>query len=156
MATLDDSNDPRSAPVSSQQVDARNLVFALVQLLAAERLEQVALCDLGVESEIGEELAAARGRFLAALPGIQDMRNALTHFDEWAVGYGRGPQHRSVAGGSDRRDVAGAFWGFGYDPGEQAVRLGPFKISVSSALRAATNLERAIGVAAIEVDRRAQ
>ena len=156
VARLDDSNDLRSAPVSSQQVDARNLVFALVQLLAAEQLEQMALRDLGVKSEIREELAAARARFLAALPGIQEMRNALTHFDEWAVGYGRGPQRRSVVGGSDRRDVAGAFWGFGYDPGEQAVRLGPFKISAASALRAATKLERAIGAAAIEVDRRAQ
>lgn len=156
VARLDDSNDPRSAPVSSQQVDARNLVFALVQLLAAENLEQTALRGLGVATEIREELAAARGRFLAALPDIQQMRNALTHFDEWAVGYGRGPQRRSVEEGSDRRDTASAFWGFGYDPGEQAVRLGPFEISVSSALPAATKLERAIGAAATEVDRRAR
>ncbi len=83
---LGDANDLRSAPVSSKQVDARNLVFALVQLLAAEQLEQVALAGLGVEANIGEKLASARDRFLTALPGIAEMRNALTHFDEWALG----------------------------------------------------------------------
>jgi len=52
--------DPRAAPVSSRQVDARNLVLALSQLLVAERLEQTALVDLGIDATVAERLADAR------------------------------------------------------------------------------------------------
>jgi len=82
---LDDAPDPRAAPVSSTQIDARNLVFALVQLLAAEALEQKALRELGIDATVGHALSQARDRYLQALPGIQEMRNALTHFEDWAV-----------------------------------------------------------------------
>lgn len=157
LARLGDPDDRRSAPVSSKQLDARNMVFALVQLLAAERLEQTALRDLRVDSAIGEALSNARDRYLAALPDIQEIRNALTHFDDWAIGHGRGAQRKDVVSGSERRDVARAYWSFGYCPGEypgeQVVKLGPFEIAVAAALPAARELARAIETAAMEVDR---
>jgi hypothetical protein len=152
VARLGDPEDRRAAPFSSRQVDARNLVFALVQLLAAERLEQAALGELGVDSAISEALSDALDRYLAALPDIQKIRNALTHFDDWAIGHGRGPQTKGFASGAERRDVAGTCWGFGYYASEQLVRLGPFEISVPTAMQAAVELARAIEAAAMNVD----
>ncbi len=46
---LRDDDDPRISWFSSRQIDARQLVFALRQLLNAERLEQVALSTLGMD-----------------------------------------------------------------------------------------------------------
>jgi hypothetical protein len=153
VARLDDPIDRRAAPMNSTQIDARNLIFALVQLLAAERLEQKALRDLGIDSIVGENLSRARDRYLEALPDIQEMRNALTHFDEWAIGRGFGRQRAGVAAGLEPRDVAGHFWGFGYNPTERVVRLGPLKIEVAKAVPAARTLDRAIYAASGEVDR---
>lgn len=152
-ARLADADDRRSAPVSSKQLDARSMIFALAQLLAAERLEQGALRDLRVDPGIGQALSDARDRYLAAIPGIQEMRNALTHFDDWAIGQGHGPQRKSIAGGAERRDVAWLYWSFGYYPSEQMVKLGPFEISAPTAFQAALELARAIQSAAMEVDR---
>ena len=150
---LDDPVDQRAAPFSSKQIDARNLVFALVQLLAAEHLEQKALLDLSIDAVVGDVLSQARDRYLQALPGIQEMRNALTHFDDWAMGRGRGPQRAGVTEGSEVRDVAGHYWGFSYHHDERVVRLGPFKIEVAKAAPAALDLAQAIYAAACEVDR---
>lgn len=154
VARLEDPPDRRAAPVSSTQIDARNLVFALVQLLAAERLEQKALLDLGIDPVVGDILSGARDRYLQALPDIQNMRNALSHFDDWAMGQGRGPQKAGINEGSTPRDVAGHYWGFGYNNQERVVRLGHFKIDVAMAVSAARGLDRAIYAAAQEVDRR--
>ena len=153
VARLEDPADRRAAPLSSTQIDARNLIFALVQLLAAERLEQRALLDLGVDAAVREALSDARDQYLQDLPDIQDMRNALTHFDDWAIGQGRGPQKTGVTEGSEPRDVAAHYWGFGYSQNERVVRLGPFSIEVAKAVTAARRLEGAIYTAAQEVDR---
>lgn len=99
-ARLRDRDDPRAAPVSSRQVDARNLVLALTQLLVAERLEQTALAEFGIDPMVLERLARARSRFEAALPGLQATRNALTHFDEWSRGSGQGPRGATSRPGS--------------------------------------------------------
>ena len=106
------------------------MVLALVQLLAAERLEQTALSDLEVDAAISGKLAVARERYLAVLLSIQELQNALAEFQ-----------------------VAGTYWGFGCYPRERVVRLGPFEISVPTASSAAVELARSIHTAAIEVDR---
>jgi len=139
---------------SSRQIDARQLVFALRQLLAAEDLEQRALTDLGLRSTAGETLAHARQRFEQALPDIKNMRDGLMHFEDWARGTGRGPQRDQRQAGIAERDVARMFWGFGYDPNTGTVFFGPFAIDVEVAARAADELARAIYLAAHEVDRR--
>lgn len=151
---LDDPVDPRSGPVGSRQVDARLLVVALAQTLNAERLEQHALLQLGADPAIGLQLAAARERFLSAVPGIQEMRNALVHFDDWARGEGRGRQRAAKAAGTSQRDVARDSWGFAYDARARCIRLGLAHIDVDTAVRAARDLYRAIYAAATEVDRR--
>lgn len=138
--------------MSSRQIDARNLILALAQLLNAERLEQLALAELGVDSTVGQALSAARSSYVEALPGIQEMRNALTHYDDWSQGKGRGPQKRLISAGVDRRAVARDGWAFGYDPSAHTVSLGPHSIDVETAVRAAANLARAIYAAAREVD----
>ena len=88
---LHDADDGRLSFFNSRQFDARQLVFALGQVLAAERLEQVALAALGIDPAVGDALTAERQRFEDALAGIKDMRDALMHFDEWPRGEGRGP-----------------------------------------------------------------
>src|SRR5262245_21226322 len=96
---LGDADDLRIAWFSSRQIDARQLVFALRQILSAERLEQAALLALDMDPQVGEHLAEARKHFEGALPGIKDMRDALIHFDEWSRGVGRGPQRDRVREG---------------------------------------------------------
>lgn len=150
---LDDPDDGRAAPVSSRQVDARLLVLALTQLLAAERLEQQALDQLELDPSVGQALEAARERFLTTVPGIQDMRNALTHFEDWSQGEGRGPQRLAIVAGAKKRDVARDFWGFSYNPSTRQIQLGPNRFGVVQALSAATGLHWAIYSAAVEVDR---
>ena len=90
----------RADLLGAQQIDARNMVFALVQLLAAERLQQRALPELGMDAIVGQVLDRAREQYLEALPGIQDMRNAITQFDEGAKGQGHGLQRREVEAGA--------------------------------------------------------
>jgi alpha-D-ribose 1-methylphosphonate 5-triphosphate synthase subunit PhnI len=66
---LRDADDGRLSFFSSRQIDARQLVFALRRVLAAERLEQVALAAFGIDAAVGDALTAARRasrtRFLA-------------------------------------------------------------------------------------------
>lgn len=151
-ARLDDPLDLRSSPMGSHQIDARNLVLALAQLLNAERLEQLALSELSIDPEVGQSLPGARTKFLDSLPGISQMRNALTHFDEWSKGTGLGEQKRSVGGGESQRDVARRFWGFGYDRDAGTIVHGPYRIKVEIAVRAASDLSHAICEAARQVD----
>jgi hypothetical protein len=139
---------------SSREIDARQLVFVLRQLLTAEELEQAALEALGIDPVVGQELAEAREKFEAALPGVKDMRDGLMHFDEWARGTGRGPQKERRQAGEALRDVARFFWGFGYDPSADIVSLGPYRFDVGAADRAARELSRAIFMAARGVDKK--
>lgn len=147
-------DDDRIAWFSSRQIDARQLVFALRQLLTAEQLEQVALKALGMDPAVGQELAKARKRFEDGLPGVKDMRDALMHFEDWSRGTGRGPQRERREAGEALRDVARFFWGFGYDPSADSVSLGPYIIDVGTADRAAAELCRAIYMAARELDKK--
>jgi hypothetical protein len=151
---LRDPDDQRIAWPSSRQIDARQLVFALRQLLSAARLADVAMDAHGVDVAARDALAQARQRFEDALPGIKDMRDALMHFDEWARGKGRGPQRDRRNTGEALRDVARDFWGFGYDPNAGIVFLGPYTIHVDTADQAATELSLAIYRAAREVDQK--
>jgi hypothetical protein len=127
-------------------------VLALRQILAAGKLEQLALEELGIDPRVGAELAKARQQFEEALPGVKHMRDALTHFDEWSRGKGYGPQSRQVKAGVALRDVARDFWGFGYDPTAEIVSMGPYKIEVTAAAKAARELSWAIYMAARAVD----
>jgi len=150
---LREPDDQRISWFSSRQIDARQLVFALRQILNAERLVAVAMETRGVGTAAREALAQARQRFEDALPGIKDMRDALMHFDEWSRGAGRGPQKDRRNAGEALRDVAREYWGFGYDPSAATVSLGPYTIRVDSAEQAAKDLSWAIYQAAREVDR---
>jgi hypothetical protein len=147
-------DDNRISWFSSRQIDARQLIFALRQVLAAERLEQLALEELGIDPAVRDELAKARGRFEDLLPGIKHMRDALMHFDEWSRGEGRGPQRDRLRAGEALRDIARAYWGFAYDPAVDTVSLGPYSIDVGAADSAAKELTWAIYMAAREVDKR--
>lgn len=122
---LRDADDQRISWFSSRQIDARQLVFALRQILNAERLVAVVLEARGVDTAAHEALARARQRFEDALPGIKDMRDALIHFDAWSRGQGRGPQKGCRDAGGALRDVAREYWGFGYDPNAGAVSPWP-------------------------------
>ncbi|MEH0412189.1 hypothetical protein [Streptomyces scabiei] len=65
---------------SSRQIDARTLVVALRQLLAAVKLERIALTDLGMDPAVITALDDAEQVFLDALPNIKHVRDGLTHF----------------------------------------------------------------------------
>jgi hypothetical protein len=149
---LRDPDDQRISWFSSRQIDARQLVFALRQLLNAERLVAEAMETRGVDMAARDALAHARQRFEDALPGIKDMRDGLMHFDEWSRGKGRGPQKDGRDAGKAFRDVAREYWGFGYDPNAGIVSSGPYTIQVDTADEAARDLSRAIYQAAREVD----
>lgn len=150
---LREDDDRRISWFSSRQIDARQLVFALRQLLNAERLEQFALSTLGIDSAVGATLSTARQRFTDALPGIKHMRDALVHFDEWSRGEGKfGPQKQRRDTGAALRDVAREYWGFEYDSSRGTISLGPYTISIDAADRAAAELSNAIYLAAHQVD----
>lgn len=153
---LQDRDDPRAMPVSSRQIDSRHLVVALAQLLRAEELEQLALEGLGMDPAVGHTLAEAGSKYLDAVPNIEKVPNALTHFEDWSRGEGHGPPRLSINAGADRRQVARHYWGFGYDPSSQCLRLEPYRIEVESALNAATRLHWAIYAAATAVDEHAR
>jgi hypothetical protein len=147
--------DDHRASFSSRQIDARFLVFALRQLLAAEQLQQVALKALDMAAAAGDALTQARERFEEELPDIKHMRDGLMHFEDWSRGEGRfGPQKERRQCGEALRDVARAYWGFAYDPSADTISLGPYTIHVDAANRAASELCRAIYMAAHEVDKR--
>jgi hypothetical protein len=151
---LRDPDDRRISWFSSRQIDARQLVFALRQILNAERLVAAALEQGGVNAAARDALDQARLAFEDALPDIKHMRDALMHFDEWSRGEGRGPQKDQVRSGDALRDVARDYWGFGYDPSTGIVSLGSFTIHVDAADQAADQLSRAIYFAAREVDKK--
>lgn len=153
-ARLKDSDDARSGPMSSDQLDARTLVLALPQLLKAEGLEHFALKELGMDPSVGQALIKAKARYLAELPGIEHMRNSLIHFDEWARGAGLGPQKLDIKAGRAPRDVARDYWAFGYDRSAGAISCGPYRIEVDVAVRAAVELASSIYTAAKAVDDR--
>ncbi|MFF0164155.1 hypothetical protein ACFYRY_42765 [Streptomyces sp. NPDC005263] len=138
---------------SSRQIDARTLVVALRQLLAAVKLERIALTDLGMDPAVVTALHDAEQVFLDALPNIKHIRDGLTHFEDWARGGGSGPQ-KDARKTADPRDVARDFWSFGYDPVTDTVTMGPFSISVSAAVPAADALCTAIYAATRAVDQR--
>lgn len=154
VARFGDPQDLRALPVSSIQIDARNLVIALAQLLRAERLEQSGLEAAGVSADVRNALTRARESFQEVLPNLVDMRDALTHFDEWALGQGRGPQKAAQEEGWKQREIAAYYWSFGFHPGEGRVRFGPFGLDVAKAVEAARDLHQAIYEAAREVDRK--
>lgn len=149
-----DEREDRRVGFSSRQIDARQLIFALKQLLAAEHLEQDALEDLGLKSTAGTTLTVARQQFEQAIPNVKHMRDALMHFEDWSRGIGRGPQRDHVKAGVAKRDAARLFWGFGYDPNVGTVSLGPYVIHIDTAARAAAELADAIYAAAHQVDLR--
>jgi hypothetical protein len=149
---LRDREDQRISWFSSRQIDARQLVLALRQILNAERLVAVALEARGADTAAQDALAHARQRFEDALPGIKHMRDALMHFDQWSRGEGHGPQKDRRNPGEALRDVARDYWGFGYEPNAGTVSLGPYTIQVDTADQAARDLSRAIYQAAREVD----
>jgi hypothetical protein len=149
---LQEPDDQRISWFSSRQIDARQLVFALRQILIAERLVAAAMKTRGVDAAAHDALAHARQRFEDALPGIKYMRDALTHFDHWSRGAGHGPQKDRRDAGEALRDVAREYWGFGYDPTVGTVSLGPYTIQVERADQAAKDLSWAIYQAAREVD----
>jgi hypothetical protein len=149
---LRDPDDQRISWFSSRQIDARQLVFALRQILNAERLAAVAMEARGVDAAAHGALAHARQRFEDALPGIKDIRDALMHFDEWSRGKGRGPQKDRRDAGEALRNVAREYWGFGYNPNDGTVSLGPYTIQVDTADQAAKELSWAIYQAARVVD----
>jgi hypothetical protein len=139
---------------SSRQIDARTLVVALRQLLAAVKLERIALTDLGMDPAVITALDHAEQDFLDALPNIKHVRDGLTHFEDWARGMGKyGPQS-DARKNADPRDVARDLWSFGYDPVTDTVTMGSFTISVSAAIPAADALCAAIYGATRAVDQR--
>lgn len=149
-----DPDDRRLAWMSSRQIDARQLIVALRQLLTAARLERLALEEHGVAAEVIAALDSAERQFVNALPGIKDMRDALTHFDEWSRGLGRGPQKARRAAGELPRDIAKEFWGFGFNPATAIVTFGPHEIHIDTAEKEAIELCQAIYLAAREVDKK--
>jgi hypothetical protein len=149
-----DPDDRRLAWMSSRQIDARHLIVALRQLLTAARLERLALEEHGVAAEVISALDSAEQQFVDALPGIKDMRDALTHFDEWSRGLGRGPQKARRAAGELPRDIAKEFWGFGFNPTTAIVTFGPHEIHIDTAEKEAIELCQAIYLAAREVDKK--
>lgn len=138
---------------SSRQIDARTLVVALRQFLAAVKLERIALTGLGMDPAVIAALDDAEQVYLDALPNIKHVRDGLTHFEDWARGEGGGPQ-KDARKTADPRDVARDFWSFGYDSVTDTVTMGPFTISVSAALPAANTLFDAIYAATRAVDQR--
>jgi ribosomal 50S subunit-associated protein YjgA (DUF615 family) len=53
-------DDDRIAWFSSRQIDARQVIFALRQILAAEQLEQAALAALGIDPAVSQALTESR------------------------------------------------------------------------------------------------
>lgn len=152
---MQDEDDDRLGWFSSRQIDARQLIMALRQLLTAARLERAALEEHRVDPAAIAALDAAQRQFTDALPGIKDMRDGLMHFDEWSRGLGKqGPQKTRRAAGELPRDIARDFWGFGFDPRAGTVSFGPYAIDIAMAEKAARELCQAIYMASREVDKK--
>ncbi|MFD6454306.1 hypothetical protein ACFWF3_26335 [Nocardia sp. NPDC060220] len=123
----------------SRQLDARVLVIALIQLTIAAKLMQEAAKAVG-GGQVEERMGAAQQQFRDALPGIEHMRNGLTHFDNWALGKGRGPQQVRRNNGEATADIARDFWYFGFDCEAGSVSLGPYDFGIDMAERAAREM----------------
>ncbi|MFF4880224.1 hypothetical protein [Micromonospora sp. NPDC000668] len=148
-----DSDDHRISWFSSRQIDARQLILALRQLLGAVALVDGRLQELGLD-QAQHALTQAKNEYEQALPGLTEVRNALMHFEAWALGAGHGPQKRRIAAGAPARQVASEFWGFAYEPDTETISLGPYTISVNAVTGAVARLVDAVDVAARTVDRR--
>ncbi|MCM2416790.1 hypothetical protein [Streptomyces sp. RKAG293] len=145
------SDDQPTGWFGSRQIDARTLIVALRQLLAAVKLEQIALKALGMGPGVVDALELAQQRYEAALPAIKHVRDGLTRFEDWARGKGGGPQAGAREVGAPR-DVARDSWSFRYDSATDTVMMGPFTLLVGAAIPAATELCAAICTAARAVD----
>lgn len=148
-----DSDDHRISWFSSRQIDARQLILALRQLLGAVALVDGRLQELGLD-QAQHALSEAKSEYEQALPGLTEVRNALMHFEAWALGTGRGPQRRRIAAGAPAREVASEFWGFAYEPHTETISLGPYTISVNAVTGAVARLVDSVYAAARTVDRR--
>lgn len=149
---LRDGDDRRFPSTSSRQIDARTLMFALRQMLTAEQLEQTGLDMRNVDPSVSRRLTEARDKFTSALPEVKNMRDALMHFEDWALGKGDGQAGGRRSSRPVNRVAARDFWGFGYDPAAGTVSMGPYRVDVDVAVRAATDLAAAIYAAARAVD----
>jgi hypothetical protein len=151
---LRDPDDERIAWFSSRQIDARQLVFALRQLLSAARLVDVAMQARGIDAAACEALARARQGFGDALAGsIKDMRDALMHFEDWSRGQGCGPQKgRRDAGQALRDVVTPRLLGLWLRPQRRNGLTRPLRHRRGHRAQAAQELSRAIYQAARAVD----
>ncbi|MEO3977727.1 hypothetical protein [Streptomyces sp. CAU 1734] len=136
----------------TRQIDARHLCIALQQLLVAQRLQRLALGESAAGPEAALELSRARERFETAIPDAKHIRDGLTHFEDWSRGRGRGPQRDRTRAGATEREVARAFWSFGYDPAADTVSMGPLRIHVGAVEQAVHDMTRAIHTAARRID----
>ncbi len=146
-------DDHRISWFSSRQIDARQLILALRQLLSAVTLVDGRLEELGLDRE-RNALRLAKDRYEGNLTGLTEVRNALMHFEAWALGAGHGPQRRRVAEGVSVREVASEFWGFAYDGQNETISLGPYTVHVTAVGGAVAQLSDAVYEAARAVDRR--
>lgn len=153
MIRMHSADDHRISWFSSRQIDARQLVLALRQVLSAVTLVDGRLQELGLDQD-RDTLRLAKDRYEQDLTGLTEVRNALMHFEAWALGAGRGPQKQRVADGASAREVASEFWGFAYDPTTETISLGPYTIHVDAVGGAVTRLADAVYQAARAVDRR--
>lgn len=149
-----DKDDRRLGCFSSRQIDARQLIIALRQLLTAQQLELLALDELGIDPTVRDALAQAGKRFEDTLPGVKDMRDGLMHFEDWSRGKGFGPQRKARDAHASPRDVARDYWRFGYDPNAGTISFGPYSIHIDTAECAAKELCHTIYMAAREVDKK--
>ncbi|WP_157124324.1 hypothetical protein [Nocardia pseudovaccinii] len=132
-------DDPdRRVRVSSHQIDARQLVFALRQLITAATLMEDVAAECGA-ARVVTGMAGAIQRFKDALPGVKDMRDGLMHFENWSRGTGRGPQAKR-ARAKELREIARDYWLFAFDREADTLSMGPYGFSGAAAEQAARDL----------------
>lgn len=124
---------------SAAQLHARLFVLALAQLSTAVKLEHEAMALVGLE-RLAPELAEAESRFIGAAPSLRNMRDALTHFDEWSRGASTRRAQAQMRKASTPRDVAAHTASFGYHSARGTVELGPYVLEIHAALAGADQL----------------
>lgn len=134
-----------------RQIDARQFVFMLRQLLLAAELQDEVI-RLEVRPEIHAAYRCARSAFEQRIPGLVAARDILMHFNEYAVGDGRLQRKLRKEAGIGAAEAARMFWGGGYDPATGEFGIGPHRIHIERALQAARTLNDAIYAAAKAVD----
>ncbi|MGW0056500.1 hypothetical protein [Nocardia nova] len=145
-------DDPdRRLRISSHQVDARQLIFALRQLLTAATLMKEAAEERRV-TRVVMGMHQAVQRFNDALPGIKHMRDGLMHFEDWSRGRGHGPQRDRQKAGDNPREIAWHYWAFAFDSEADTVSLGPYSINITRAEQAARDLRFTIDEAGRALD----